>query len=260
MNEGIEGIIFEYGKNLICYYNNVVNENYNIVLVGGLSFNIMSLPYTKDLIKFCSMNKLGLYIPQFRSHPNYGIYRFEDDLEDFNDLLKLINGKIIAIGNSTGCQVIMKTIQSVNNIVLCILQGPVSDVEYEEHVNPNLKNQLQIAEKSKGILPIKHEHNFITSERFISLFKRNGTEDMFSSYLDDDFYINLNPRCIRCVFVVSKRDEYTVKSNVEKLKKVKNSVCHVLEEGNHFLTNLKSKDEFMKIISDEIFKIINRHN
>lgn len=249
----LDGSIFIYDqeKYLISYFNNIYSEC-SVILIGGLMHNILSLPYTTQLDTFCKENMMALYIPQFRSHPNYGIYTIEDDLEDLTTLINHIKGKIVLIGNSTGCQVIMKYIYKNPSVDHCFLQGPVSDVEYERSINSKLDANLEEARRSSGVLSFTHESNFITAKRYLSLLEPYGNEDLFSSYLSDDFYRQMNPHGVKLTFVISGNDEYAVENIEDKIRLVKNSTIYKIEEGDHFLTNLGHKRRFLEIIKREL--------
>ncbi|KAF9763311.1 UPF0613 protein PB24D3.06c [Nosema granulosis] len=247
----LDGTIYMYDetRNLISYSNGI-NSEYNVVLIGGLMFNMLNLPYVDHLNVFCRSKRFGFYIPLFRSHPNYGIYKIEDDLEDLEKLLDSIKGKIILIGNSTGCQVIMKYIKNKSNVILCILQGAVSDVEYERSINPDLDKNLELAESFVGVLPFQHDCNYITAERYTSLLKPFGNEDLFSSYLEDAFYKKLNPLKVKLIFLVSENDEFAIENITKKLSCIENSTVYEIN-GDHFLSKESDIKQFLEILNKE---------
>ncbi|WUR02484.1 alpha/beta-hydrolases superfamily protein [Vairimorpha necatrix] len=206
----------------------------------------------------------------FVSHPNFGIFPFEYDLEDLNKVMVDLEGQIILIGNSTGCQVIMTYInRHINNkIVLCILQGSVSDTEYFESQRHkyNYNEKFRFEDETGTIIDNEVDNKDIENifrydgiiyihERYVSLYKRHGIEDLFSSYLEDEHYKNLNKNNYKLIFVISDKDEFVVKKIDDKLRHVKNSEIINFREGDHFLHNKESQKEFIKLIKKEIHKM-----
>ncbi|KAK6089722.1 hypothetical protein P3W45_001224 [Vairimorpha bombi] len=247
----LEGFLYKYDKkNNLIAFTNKKHSQLNIILIGGLDHNILSLPYTSPLLKFCNDENVRLIIPQFRSHPNYSIHPVDNDIEDLKVLLDTVDGDIILIGNSTGCQDILLYCNEYNNmnIKMCILQGPVSDTEYEESLGVKYNNQQKD--------PFLYNNRIYIEDRFSSLFIRDGKEDLFSSYKEDTHYRNLNKNKYDLMFVISKKDEYIINSIDHKLKLVENSQVYILEDGDHFLTDKKSQDEFFNLLRSSIKRVI----
>ena len=240
----LKGIIYEYDtvNHLIAFSSNIKSKT-NIILVGGLYHNLLSLPYTKTLYRMTKKKNINLIIPQFRSHPNFGIYSIDNDVTDLSNVIKDLQGDIILLGNSTGCQVIMLYINLYVDlrIKLCILQGAVSDTEYFEYkykINSQIQNDKLFY----------FENVVYTKERFKSLYFRYNKEDLFSSYLDDDHFKNLNKNNYKLIFVISGNDEYGIKDIKEKFNKVTNSEVIVFEGGDHFLKDKESQKKLIKLI------------
>jgi pimeloyl-ACP methyl ester carboxylesterase len=254
----LEGRIFTYSKQRLVAYTNGIQGRIKIVFVGGLGNNILSQPYVPQLNSYCIENGYELVIPQLRSHPNYGLYTIEDDAEDLDGLLSEIDGIVVLLGNSTGCQDIMYYMNSQRRsrkVKLMILQGAVSDVEYEESINKQLDEFIGRArELGPGEL-LKHGPGFITAERFLDLYSRYGKEDMFSSYLSDEYYLALNKTGTRILFIVSGRDEFSARDVSEKLKLVSNSTVKVLERADHAVSDPVDIEELITICDAEIKKI-----
>lgn len=238
----LKGCIFIYDrdKNLIAFSNNKKSD-ISIILIGGLDHNILSLPYTRNLYKFCKKFNLELIIPQFRSHPHFGIHDINDDIEDLDYLLKQISNKIVLIGNSTGCQDILLYINKFYNekIIKCFLQAPVSDTEYMEY--PSIEKDY-----------FSFNNVIYKKTRYESLYQKYNKEDIFSSYLNKKHYENLNKSNLNLVFILSENDEYVKNSIDNLLKFVPNSKIHIIKNGDHFLTNIKKQKIFLKILKSEL--------
>lgn len=238
----LKGSIFKYDaiNNLIAFSNNTKSK-ITIILIGGLDHNLLSLPYTYNLYKFCKKYKLELIIPQFRSHPHFGIHDINDDIEDLDTLLKSLHNNIILIGNSTGCQDILLYINKFNNkkIIKCFLQAPVSDTEYKEY--PNIKNEY-----------FNFNDVIYKKSRYDSLYQKYNIEDIFSSYLEINHFKNLNKFNYQLIFIISENDEYVIKSINKKLKYVPNSKIYIIKNGDHFLTAKKYQKLFLNFIKSEM--------
>ncbi|KAM0687569.1 hypothetical protein COBT_001190 [Conglomerata obtusa] len=195
--------------------------------------------------------------PILRSHPNFGLYTLEDDALELDLLFDLFaENKLILVGSSTGCQNIIYTLnkKNYNNVACAILQGPVSDREYEE-------DTLEYKETLENISLFHDEECFVYKKilynkiRWLDLYEKGGKDDIFSSDLLDSHFISLNEKMYRYFFVICKNDEYCKKSNKNKLKLVKNSTVHEINDADHFM----SKDvylEHFEIILNEALKIL----
>ncbi|KAG0435108.1 UPF0613 protein PB24D3.06c [Dictyocoela muelleri] len=123
-----------YKNNLLALHNNI-KSNKSVIFISGMFGNLLSPPYVYNIYNFCTENKIFFVQPQLRSFPNYGLKTIDDDVKDITDLINFFEIKeIIFIGHSTGCQDIFYSLNT--NILLAILQGPVSDREAE---NENLE-------------------------------------------------------------------------------------------------------------------------
>ncbi|ADM11947.1 uncharacterized protein Eint_080100 [Encephalitozoon intestinalis ATCC 50506] len=262
--EELEGKIFTYdSKNNLVAYSNRVESNTKVVYIGGLTSRFPICLPTIMLNQYCIENGYEFIIPQLRSHPEYGLFTIDDDIEDLGCLLSQTNGDVILVGNSTGCQDIVYYLNNTKDrkIKLAVLLGAVSDVEFEEHENKNLPDLLRWAketiERKKEDVAIKHQSGlYLTPKRILDIFSRYGKEDMFSSYLEDKFYMELNKGGTRLLFVVSGKDEYSVRNIESKLKLVRNSRVEKIPEGTHVLSRVEDVEMFLRFFSEEIKEII----
>ncbi|OAG29624.1 hypothetical protein NEDG_00757 [Nematocida displodere] len=211
-----------------------------IVVVGGLGDGLFTIPYVQPLMQFGYAHNLVVITAKFRSMPHYGLYTIEDDVSDLERVNRLCDTssfeKVFMIGHSTGCQVLMEYIQrQANSKETIILQGPVSDREYEESTNPMLHAQLEAAKASKGVLPFTHNHQPITAERFLDLFQRGGREDWVSI---GGCTRGLNPHEREMYSVISRKDEYlrvepeTLRTHLESITGMKKVF---IVDGRHSL-------------------------
>jgi pimeloyl-ACP methyl ester carboxylesterase len=129
---------FDMESKLVAFTNDI-ESNIVILYIGGLGDTLLSTPFTSEMLDFCTSKKVRIIIPQLKSMPNYRIFPISSDVEDLHKIVEKNKGKkIILLGHSTGCQVSMVYLKKYGSkdINQVILQAPVSDVEYEESINP----------------------------------------------------------------------------------------------------------------------------
>ncbi|CAD26324.1 hypothetical protein [Encephalitozoon cuniculi GB-M1] len=262
--EELEGKLFVYdSKNSLPAYSNGVESSVKVVYIGGLGSRLPICLPTTMLNRYCLENSYELIIPQLRSHPNYGLFTIDDDVEDLKCLLEQLCGDVVLVGNSTGCQDIMHYLNTTKDrkIRLAVLLAAVSDVELEEHENKDLSTLLRWAKETierREDVAVRYGggSQYLTPRRALDIFSRYGKEDMFSSYLEDRFYMELNEGGARILFVISGRDEYA-KADIEaKLRLVRNSRVERIPEGTHVLSRAEDVEMFLGFLSQEIEKAI----
>ncbi|KAH9410955.1 hypothetical protein HK407_09g13680 [Ordospora pajunii] len=254
------GKVFAYDTNHdLKAYSNLVDSVVSIVYIGGLGSHMAVDAFTVSLEKYCSRNGYRFVIPQLRSHPHFGLFTIDDDAEDLNGLLMSLEGDVVLVGNSTGCQDIIHYLKVFgnSNVKLAVLQGAVSDVEYEEHVMNDLGKYLHQARGMSKDAVMNYRGMYIKAQRFMDLFCRYGKEDMFSSYLSDEFFMDLNTMNTRILFVVSGKDEYSVSDIMPKLKLVSNSSTVCIPEGTHLLCTGNDISLFLGYLDKEIIRVLN---
>lgn len=257
----LEGKIFVYdAENNLKAYSNGVKSNTKVIFVAGLGCNLLIDLFTTTLNSYCVNHGYEFIMPQLRSQPSYGLFTIDDDAEDLHRLLESMEGDIVLIGNSTGCQDIMHYLRRKGrgNIRFVILQGAVSDVEYEEHINDDLEKMVASAREMKPDTAFKYKATYFTPERFLDLFSRSTKEDMFSRHLPDEFYRSLNVTGTNILFVISEKDQYAIKDIEPKLKMVSNSKIKKIPNGGHILAGNKDIEMFLAFCDEEFETVLGR--
>ncbi|KAG5860438.1 DUF1749 domain-containing protein [Encephalitozoon hellem] len=263
--EELKGKIFVYDpKNNLVAYSNQVKSDIKVIYVGGLGSRLSICLPTVMLNEYCLENGYELIIPEMRSYPNYGLFTIDDDVEDLESLIHQIKGDIVLIGNSTGCQDIIHYLNTTKDkrVKLAVLLGAVSDVEFEENENKDLPKMLEWAremiKRKEEDVAIKYcgTGSYLTPRRILDIFSRYGKEDMFSSYLEDEFYTGLNKGGTRLLFVVSGKDEYSITDIEAKLRLVGNSRVEKIPEGTHVLSRTEDVETFLRLFSEEVKKVV----
>lgn len=245
----IKGSLLVYSTSGLAAYENETESDKTVVLVGGLGDRMMTLSYIQNFLDFCAEHKMRLVIPELTSHPNFRTVSIEQDLEDIGDLLRVLEGDIILIGHSTGCQDILLYMEKYgcSKVKGLVLQGPVSDIEYLP--DPAMDRKLAlIADFGRtdsrfveidGVIWLK--------ERFSTLFTKCGREDLFSSYLDDEAFARWKKIPARILSVVSESDEYCLQDTCPKLELMGD--VHVIKGGRHCLDSEEHRSEFVSAVS-----------
>lgn len=252
--DGFPGLIFRYSKNLTAFDNGIRSDK-TIVLLNGIYGSLTTLPYLPNFIIFCQKYKIRLVVPQLSSHPNFRIFPISQDVEDINLLLEMIDGDVVLIGQSTGCQDIMLYMEAhaSKKVKGIVLQSPVSDIEHND--DETIKRNVKIAENFKETTTKYAEVDGILwlKERFISINVPNEEEDIFSSYLQESEFSKWKKFNMKILSVISGQDEFCKKSAVDKLKLF--SEVKVIENADHRITNPQSREAFIEIVHNFLIKI-----
>jgi pimeloyl-ACP methyl ester carboxylesterase len=245
-------IVYDAEECLIGFKN--ARESKNVIIyIAGMHGRLLQENVPRKLYEYCNKNDISFYQPMLRSHPHYGLYTLVEDMED---LEKVINSqprrKYILVGFSTGCQSILYFLknsrsENIKNILFCVLQGPISDREFEESNNKDLESQLEVAYNTDGILPFTSPRFPITSTRFRDLYAKHGRDDILSSDLDDSLFIELNRHNIPLYFVICEKDEYAVKDNSHKLSQIRRAKILRIENADHGINGEKEVEDFMRL-------------
>lgn len=245
----IQGSLLTYSVSGLLAYENGIESGRTVVLVGGLGDRMLSLSYIQDFLGLCANHKIRLVIPELTSYPNFQTVAIDQDIEDINDMLGTIEGEIVLVGHSTGCQDILLYMEkySNTNVKGIVLQGPVSDIEC-------LPEQV-LAQRSAHIADFgRTSSRFVEidgvvwlKERFATLFTRRGKEDLFSSYLCDEDFARWRKVPARILSVVSENDEYCTRNVCQKLQLMGD--IHVVKEGTHCLDSEKHRKDFISAVS-----------
>ena len=176
-----------------------------VICVGGLTDGLNACPWIFHLSAACQALGYNVIQPLLSSsYTGYGTGSLARDTEEIITLIEhlVVNHScqhVVLVGHSTGCQNAIHFLHHAphsvrSRVVAVALQAPVSDQEageMEEHQADYLQHARQEvcahgAEVCEHILmPLHMHYSPITVSRFMSLFERYGSDDMFSSYMTD---------------------------------------------------------------------------
>jgi len=247
---------------------NVETSNY-IIFIAGLTDTFLSVGYLPLLQQSLEGRYNIVSVLTRSSGHGFGTGTLQRDAEDIEKMVDYLYHKqgqnnqlkIILLGFSTGCNDIVWYLKHYSKhkeiIRAIILQGPVSDREYLRTL-PNNEELLSLAYdmivNNMGDELMPRNNNMmripITAERFFSLAGERTSEDLFSTDLTENEFINkLGHIDIPTLIVYSLKDEYIpdnikhkIPTTAEIMKKIigKNSnICDILllEEANHAIDN-----------------------
>lgn len=160
-------IIFTYNTTgSFCYKTSTKSSKY-LVFLDGMGGNILSIPYFANLKTLCDKNNIVLVYPQLRSHPNFCLHRIEDDVEDIDNIMAMLDGEVLLLGHSTGCQDSLLYIQHSQDkkVKGIILQAPVSDTEERPETLPA---ELTKIKEKKDEMFCSYEGRVWLRERFLT--------------------------------------------------------------------------------------------
>lgn len=154
-----------------------------MLFLDGMWGNILTIPYFYLLKNLCDSNHITLVYPQLRSHPYFQIHRIEEDIEDITDVVNGLNGSVVLLGHSTGCQDSLLYIQHSHSekVKGIILQAPVSDIEARP--DPVIPQLVAKAKENKEEMFCTYAGEVWLRERFLTVLDPYNKEDLFSSYL-----------------------------------------------------------------------------
>lgn len=257
--------IYDHVNRLVAFKSGDLNSLRALVLIGGLTDGLMSLPYTCALSEACKSKKVALIQPILRSsYTGFGHCRLSTDAED---LLKLLNylesanmNQIHLLGHSTGCQDILWLLKSrnVNFVRSVILQGPVSDADYIQHCHADLIQEYNKIscniEDTEMILPFTLFGAPISAYRFESLAFYGGDDDMFS--FKSPIKETILPTHIPVLVVMCGHDQFVPgQINVlDLLDEFDTQYKLYLPDADHFISDVHSQQLFITSILEFINK------
>jgi len=209
---GIDGTIFPYSQSAnLCAFDSDVKCALSLVFIHGITEGFLSIPLLPDLTKALSDMELASVVQLIMrsSYSGYGVTSLDTDVRDLVDLLKQLKlrgkEKIILCGHSTGTQDVVHLLRRLQSnsepLDLPLIKGaiflaPVSDREafLLEIPDTLLAERVKLAESKlkenlgEELTPRDwgYENIPCSYNRFISLSKRLGQEDMWSSDLSED--------------------------------------------------------------------------
>jgi len=235
---GINGTIFPYSQSAnLCAFDSNVKSDSSLVFIHGITEGFLSIPLLPPLTKALSDMELASVIQLIMrsSYSGYGVTSLDTDVRDLVDLLNelKIRGKkrIILCGHSTGTQDVvhlLRWLQSNSETIdIPLVKGaiflaPVSDREafLLEITDTLLQERVKLAESKvkenlgEELTPRDwgYENIPCSYNRFISLSKRLGQEDMWSSDLSEDELNSVIGHVkIPSLIVYAEMDEYVPK-------------------------------------------------
>ncbi|KAK7202788.1 hypothetical protein BZA70DRAFT_285028 [Myxozyma melibiosi] len=205
------GVLHQYTPRLVAFEYGTATHDNVLLFVGGLGDGLETVPYVPLLAdKLAPMGWSVAQVLISSSYRGWGtgtLARDADEIAQAVDYFrrrKPAGSKIALMGHSTGCQDTMQLLvrrssssDSTSPLLSgAILQAPVSDREamhllFPDQAAPLLTYALaqQAAGNGAEILPKRYSDLFfdtpITADRWISLAKKEGDDDFFSSDLDD---------------------------------------------------------------------------
>ncbi|TVY34104.1 UPF0613 protein [Lachnellula subtilissima] len=242
-----KGITHQFSSRLVAFEHTPKEtsaQSQNILIfIGGLFDGLHNVPYTSTIAEALPPTWSIAQAILSSSYTGWGISSLQKDVKELSQCVAYFrtikSGKIILIGNSTGCQDIMEYLTGAGHedrapINGGIIQGPVSDREAMiMTMDPAVyKSSCAAAQAmvdagdSAEILPSKKTDNFfsncpVSAYRWLSLASPNhdGDDDYFSSDLTDEQLMKTfgslpatSPLCI----LFSDADEYMNK-DIDKM-------------------------------------------
>jgi pimeloyl-ACP methyl ester carboxylesterase len=236
-----------------------------VLFIPGLGDGLFSLPFIED---FCSklafINFSFSQVIMRSSFNRFGQHLLDDDRKDIHEavlhLVYLGFRRIFLMGHSTGCQDILyflnKTRLDTSIIKGVILLGSVSDREAPT-CPQNIAHYLAIDDP---LFIVPGFNTLFRKERFISLFVKGGTEDMFSSDLKN--FPRLEKLAIKTLILLGEDDEsIPAQGDKEKLLQrwVRSNptlITGKLVPGKHFIDYYTFFESYWPVVE----KFINYHN
>ena len=236
-------------------HNTSTSPENTLIFLGGLFDGLLTVPYTPALAARTPAEWQVVEPILSSSYRQWGLSGLNEDVQEIADVVNYFRGgrggKVVLMGHSTGCQMIMHyLLAGVNDregeerqpkVDGALLQASVSDREAmtfmlhddELHELCRLARKFVNEKKADEVLPIAStEKGFgpapVTARRFLSLASPGpghvGEDDYFSSDFSDErlsmTFGKLGQAGARLAFLFGGRDQY-VPEFVDKEKLVK---------------------------------------
>ncbi|KAL8716294.1 MAG: hypothetical protein Q9220_000199 [cf. Caloplaca sp. 1 TL-2023] len=205
------GVLHRYTQRLVAFEHarNGSSPQNSLLFIPGLNDGFLTVPYISDLAAALPASYAFIEVLLSSGYSGWGYSSLSQDIEEVAQCVQYFqsmrpNGKIVLMGNSTGCQDVLHYISAEGSrpkIDGGILQAPVSDREAIQMIYPPQEytryNELaqQYVKEGRGeeILPNKVSLPTMgarcTARRWLSLAspgpEHAGEDDMFSSDLED---------------------------------------------------------------------------
>lgn len=236
--EGMAGTLFQFKSQQIhlqAFESGPNHADRKLIVLGGLSDGMLPCPYVPQLGHALAAEGWSLVQANLRSSYNqWGFGSLDQDVEDLTHLINFLlaerGAKSLAVcGHSTGSQIIAHLMRTRPHpkVTHVIMQGGVSDRESDDAEENRRRNELLTAARTlvssspssgQELMPRNTTWAPVTAQRYMDLNEKAGTDDYFSSDLDDaqlaerfsGYYDSTN-----VLIAYSENDEY-VPASVDK--------------------------------------------
>ncbi|KAL8768624.1 MAG: hypothetical protein Q9209_005183 [Squamulea sp. 1 TL-2023] len=182
----------------------------SLLFIGGLGDGLLTVPYAQDLAAALPPSYSLIEVLLSSAFSGWGYSSISQDVEEMGQCVEYFQslrpgGKIVLMGNSTGCQDVLGYLSfqgSRPKVDGGILQAPVSDRESIEMIYPATELRRYNGMAQQWVREGKGDHVLpndvslqllgarVTANRWLSLTspgpEHAGEDDMFSSDLGDE--------------------------------------------------------------------------
>ncbi|KAL8801201.1 MAG: hypothetical protein Q9223_006958 [Gallowayella weberi] len=205
------GVLHRYTNRLVAFEHtrDGTTPQNTLLFVGGLNEGLLTIPYARDLAAALPPSYSLVEVLLSSAFSGWGHSSISQDVEELGQCVQYFqslrpNGKIVLMGNSTGCQDVLGYLSfegSRPKVEGGILQAAVSDREAMEMIYPQdeyekyNKMAQRWVKEGKGDQMLPNDVSLpilgarVTANRWLSLAspgpEHAGEDDMFSSNLGD---------------------------------------------------------------------------
>ncbi|OQS53363.1 hypothetical protein EHP00_1966 [Ecytonucleospora hepatopenaei] len=262
--------------------NKKMNDNFykykEIFLLGHSTGCQVSLLFIKTLSDFILNNTISKLESNLKQSKLGSKLITEENKQLYGELYNNIKGVILQapVSDVEGMEIVEKELpeyikiakEIINNDKNNIINNDKNNIINNDKNNIiNNDNNLNNSVKKKEV--IFYDNSYYCPYRFLSLYERNNTEDLFSSWINDNEYIkynNIKHNCnnikydnncnnikydnncndIKILSVVSGKDKYCYVDVKHKLKLM--GEVKEIEGASHSLKEEEHQKEFIKIV------------
>ncbi|KAI4094343.1 MAG: hypothetical protein LQ344_002243 [Seirophora lacunosa] len=204
------GILHRYNARLVAFEHTRSHStpSNTLFFIGGLGDGLLTTPYIQSLSAALSPSYALVEILLSSAYSGWGTSSISHDVDEMAECVAYFqslrpNGKVVLMGNSTGCQDVLGYCSFEGSrppVHGAILQAPISDREASQFIysREDFEENIELArtwvEEGRGddVLPNHVSLPFLgarcTAKRWLSLASPGpehiGEDDMFSSDLD----------------------------------------------------------------------------
>ncbi|KAL8680676.1 MAG: hypothetical protein Q9186_003161 [Xanthomendoza sp. 1 TL-2023] len=286
------GVLHRYTNLLVAFEHtrNGTTPQNTLLFVGGLNEGLLTIPYSRDLAAAIPPSYSLVEVLLSSAFSGWGHSSISQDVEELGQCVQYFqslrsNGKIVLMGNSTGCQDVLGYLSfegSRPKVEGGILQAPVSDREAIEMIYPQDEYEKYNETAKRWVKEGKGDHILpndvslsimgarVTANRWLSLAspgpEHAGEDDMFSSDLEDGRFQSTfgmaGKRGVALMILFSGNDAFVPKTVdkealVSRMEKAFVDGGGRLAKGSGILPNASHtireesnvRDEFLKRVS-----------